>query len=72
MLSVPDFQTMRKSAKSSSDVTVYNSAADTVRFRVMVCNLSRLSSQAKSTAFHPFLDGLASNGRLLRHYMQKN
>ena len=36
----------------------------------MVCNLSRLSSQAKPTAFHRFLDGLASNGRLLRHYTQ--
>ena len=69
-MSVPDFQSLRKSEKSSFDISVYNSAADTAGFHTMICNLSRLSSQAKPTAFHYFLDGLASNGRLIRHYTQ--
>ncbi|KAL9126166.1 MAG: hypothetical protein Q9217_004746 [Psora testacea] len=67
---IPDYQTLRKSEKSSFDISVYNSAADTARFLTMVCNLSRQSSQAKPTAFHCFLDGFASNGRLIRHYTQ--
>lgn len=36
----------------------------------MVRDMSRLSVRAKPTSFHRFLDGLAHNGRLLRHYTQ--
>ena len=69
-LKVPDFQTIRKSARISFDLSVYNSPVDTDRFHAMVRDMRRLSAQAEPTSFHRFLDGLAHNGRLLRHYTQ--
>lgn len=36
----------------------------------MVRDISRRSKRAEPTAFHHFLDELARNGRLLRHYTQ--
>ncbi len=69
-LKVPDFQTIRKSARTSFDISVYNSPVETDRFHTMIRNMSRLSAQAEPTSFHRFLDGLAHNGCLLRHYTQ--
>lgn len=69
-LKVPDFQTIRKSARTSFDISVYNSPIDTDRFHAMIRDMSRLSILAKPTSFHHFLDGLARNGCLLRHYTQ--
>ncbi len=36
----------------------------------MIRDMSRLSVRAEPTSFHHFLDELAHNGRLLRHYTQ--
>ena len=69
-LKVPDFQTIRKSARTSFDISVYNSPVDTDRFHAMVRDISRRSERAEPTAFHHFLDELARNGCLLRHYTQ--
>ena len=69
-LKVPDFQIIRKSARISFNISVYNSPVDTDRFHTMVRDMRRLSTQAEPTSFHCFLKGLAHNGRLLRHYTQ--
>lgn len=67
---VPGFQTIRKSAQTTFDMSVYSSPVETDRSHTMVRNMSRLSAQAEPTLFHCFLDGLARNGCLLRHYTQ--
>lgn len=69
-LQVPDFQTLHKSTRIAFDISVYNSPIDTGRFHAMVCDIYRLSVQAEPTPFHRFLDALAHNGCLLRHYTQ--
>ena len=43
-LKVPDFQTIRKSAQTSFNISVYNSPVETDRFHTMVRNMSRLSA----------------------------
>ena len=67
---VPDFQTLRGSARSSFDASVYCSGAETRRFYAMLYDLQRQSMRATPTAFHHFVDSLARNGSLLRHYTQ--
>ncbi len=61
-LKVPDFQTIRKSARASFDTSVYNSPVDTDRFHPMVRDISKRSELAESTAFHHLLDEDARNG----------
>ena len=49
---------------------VYSSPVDTDRFHTMIRDISRRSERAEPTAFHHFLNELARNGCLLRHYTQ--
>jgi len=67
---VPDFRTMRKCGRISFDISAYDSSQATERFHTVIRDISRLSAQAKPTPFHHFMDQLAQDGRLLRHYTQ--
>lgn len=61
---------MRKSGQVSFDLSVYNSSVDTDRFHTMVRDMSTLSDLAEPTVFHTFMNKLACDGRLRRHYTQ--
>lgn len=61
---------MRKSGRSSFDISVYNTSGDTECFHTMIRDIWKRSIQAEPTAFHIFMDRFAQHGRLLRHYTQ--
>ena len=61
-LKVPEFQTIRKSARTSFDTSVYNSPVDTHCLHPMVHDTSKRSELAEPTAFHHHLDEDARNG----------
>lgn len=67
---MPDFRSIRKSSHSLFDISAYDSAEATERFHTLIRDLSRRSANARPTKFHGFLDRLAGEGRLLRHYTQ--
>lgn len=69
-LEVPDFQTMRKSGQASFDRSVYASSIAMAQLHNMLRDLWKLSTQAAPTVFHLFIDAIARDGRLLRHYTQ--
>ena len=69
-LEVPDFKTIQKLARTSFDISVYNSPVSTDHFHMMVRDLSKRCELAEPTAFHHFMDELASNCCLLQHYTQ--
>ena len=82
-MTVPDFRSasglfatlksehnLKASGKHLFDASVYQTDSSTTSFHTMVRNLSRLSSEAKPTAFHHMLATLGEQGRLMRLYTQ--
>lgn len=61
---------MKTSGKALFDAAVYRSNDSTESFHTMVREMSRLTKDAKPTAFHHMLASLAKEGRLLRLYTQ--
>lgn len=81
--SVPDFRSsqglfatlkdkhkIKGGGKSLFDASVYKDNKSTAEFHNMVRDLSRLTKEAKPTAFHHMLATIASEGRLMRLYSQ--
>lgn len=61
---------LKSSGKMLFDASVYKDDHSTSSFHDMVRKLSKLSGNAKPTAFHRFLARLSTEGRLLRLYTQ--
>jgi NAD-dependent histone deacetylase SIR2 len=61
---------LKSSGKMLFDASVYKDDHSTSSFHDMVRKLSKLSANAKPTAFHRFLARLSTEGRLLRLYTQ--
>ncbi|KAK5053961.1 hypothetical protein LTR84_001923 [Exophiala bonariae] len=61
---------LKSSGKELFDASVYKDDHSTSSFHDMVRKLSKLSENAKPTAFHRFLARLSTEGRLLRLYTQ--
>lgn len=81
--SVPDFRSseglfatlkdkhkIKGGGKSLFDASVYKDNKSTAEFHNMVRDLSRLTKEAKPTAFHHMLATIANEGRLMRLYSQ--
>ena len=82
-LAVPDFRSstglfnslksehkLKGSGKDLFDASVYKDESSTTSFHSMVSSMSRMTKDAKPTAFHHMLASLANEGRLLRLYSQ--
>lgn len=65
---VPDFQTMQKSGHVSFDRFTYESSTKKVQSQATLNDVWKLSVQATPTVIHIFMDKIANNCRLLRHY----
>lgn len=52
-------------------MSVYDFDKSTSHFHSLVRSMRLLATVARPTAFHTFLNGLATKGLLLRHYTQK-
>nr|OQO31695.1 hypothetical protein B0A51_01043 [Rachicladosporium sp. CCFEE 5018] len=61
---------MKGSGKDLFDASVYRDDTSTTSFHSMVSSMSRMTKDAKPTAFHHMLATLAHEGRLLRLYSQ--
>ncbi|KAF2173212.1 hypothetical protein M409DRAFT_62785 [Zasmidium cellare ATCC 36951] len=61
---------LKGSGKHLFDASVYKDDVSTSTFHDMVSTMSRLSKDAKPTAFHHMLATIAQEGRLLRLYSQ--
>ena len=67
---VPEYRKLRRQHKSSLDIAEYQSPEKISRFHALVHELQMASTLANPTLFHIFLNTLAVEGRLLRHYTQ--
>ncbi|CAN8098787.1 unnamed protein product [Discula destructiva] len=65
-----DKHKIKGGGKSLFDASVYKDNKSTAEFHNMVRDLSRLTNEAKPTAFHHMLATIASEGRLMRLYTQ--
>lgn len=65
-----DKHKIKGGGKSLFDASVYKDDKSTEEFHKMVRDLSRLTKEAKPTAFHHMLATIAQEGRLMRLYSQ--
>lgn len=65
-----DKHKIKGGGKSLFDASVYKDDKSTAEFHKMVRDLSRLTKEAKPTAFHHMLATIANEGRLMRLYSQ--
>ncbi|KAF3764969.1 DHS-like NAD/FAD-binding domain-containing protein, partial [Cryphonectria parasitica EP155] len=65
-----DKHKIKGGGKALFDASVYKDDKSTAEFHKMVRDLSRLTKEAKPTAFHHMLATIAHEGRLLRLYTQ--
>ncbi|KUI66397.1 NAD-dependent protein deacetylase hst4 [Cytospora mali] len=65
-----DKHKIKGGGKSLFDASVYKDNKSTEEFHKMVRDLSRLTREAKPTAFHHMLATIAQEGRLMRLYSQ--
>ena len=65
-----DKHKIKGGGKSLFDASVYKDNKSTEEFHKMVRDLSRLTKEAKPTAFHHMLATIAQEGRLMRLYSQ--
>lgn len=65
-----DKHKIKGGGKSLFDASVYKDDKSTEEFHKMVRDLSRLTREAKPTAFHHMLATIAQEGRLMRLYSQ--
>lgn len=65
-----DKHKIKGGGKALFDASVYKDDKSTAEFHKMVRDLSRLTKEAKPTAFHHMLATLAHEGRLMRLYSQ--
>jgi len=83
VVTVPDFRSstglfkslkaehkLKGSGKDLFDASVYRDETSTSSFHTMVSSMSRMTKDAKPTAFHHMLATLAQEGRLMRLYSQ--
>jgi NAD-dependent histone deacetylase SIR2 len=68
--SLKDDYKLKGSGKDLFDASVYKDDSSTSSFHDMVSSMSRLTKDAKPTAFHHMLATIAHEGRLLRLYTQ--
>jgi NAD-dependent histone deacetylase SIR2 len=68
--SLKDDYKLKGSGKDLFDASVYKDDSSTSSFHDMVSSMSRLTKNAKPTAFHHMLATIANEGRLLRLYTQ--
>ena len=68
--SLRDEHKLKSSGKELFDASVYKDDSSTASFHEMVRKMSRLSEDAKPSAFHRLVARLAAEGRLLRLYTQ--
>jgi NAD-dependent histone deacetylase SIR2 len=61
---------MRESKRTSFDRSLYASSEETTLFYSTVCKMFEHQQLCKPTPFHRFLDELAIDRRLLRHFTQ--
>jgi len=61
---------MKRSRQNVFDVSIYNSPSDIIRFHSLIHDLRKLAIKAEPSIFHNYLNRLAEEGRLLRHYTQ--
>jgi NAD-dependent histone deacetylase SIR2 len=68
--SLKDDYKLKGSGRDLFDASVYKDDSSTSSFHDMVSSMSRLTKDAKPTAFHHMLATIAEEGRLLRLYTQ--